>query len=260
MIEDRLLALIREALGAAAIALGIDGELPEPELLAPKQKDHGDFATNVALALASRAGRPPREVAEAIVRRSPKRRSSRSVEVAGPGFINLFLTPDWLHDALREIDRARGPTTAGRSRTGSACRWSSSVANPTGPLHVGHARNAAIGDALARLLEPPGWSVEREYYFNDAGGQMDRFGASVEARYLQLLGRDAEVPEDGYRGDYVTDIAQDILRDRGRRARRPARRRAARAAARRRRGARPRRDPGDARAVRRALRRLRLRA
>jgi arginyl-tRNA synthetase len=83
--------------------------------------------------------------------------------------------------------------------------------NPTGPLTIGHARNAAIGDALARLLEHAGWAVEREYYFNDAGGQMDRFGASVEARFLQELGRDAELPEDGYRGDYVADIARDIL-------------------------------------------------
>ena len=84
-------------------------------------------------------------------------------------------------------------------------------ANPTGPLTIGHARNAAIGDALARLLTFAGHEVEREYYFNDAGGQMDRFGASVEARYLQLLGRDAELPEDGYHGEYVADLARDIL-------------------------------------------------
>ena len=85
-------------------------------------------------------------------------------------------------------------------------------ANPTGPLTVGHARNAAIGDALARLLSFAGHEVEREYYFNDAGGQMDRFGASVEARYLELVGREAEVPEDGYHGDYVVDLARDISR------------------------------------------------
>ena len=88
-------------------------------------------------------------------------------------------------------------------------------ANPTGPLHIGHARNAALGDALARVLEAAGWSVEREYYFNDTGGQMDRFGASVEARYLQLLGREAEVPEDGYHGEYVSDLARRILETEG---------------------------------------------
>src|SRR5207244_10062121 len=91
----------------------------------------------------------------------------------------------------------------------------SGSASPPGPLHGGHARNAALGDALARLLEAAGRTVEREYYFNDAGGQMDRFGASVEARYLELLGRDAELPEDGYRGDYVRTYAEDILREHG---------------------------------------------
>ncbi len=214
MIEDRLLALIREALGAAAIGLGVDGELPEPELLAPKQKDHGDFATNVALALASRAGRPPREVADAIRAAFPEAPFLSRVEVAGPGFLNLFLTPDWLHDALSEVIQ-RGDAYGRSEPNGKRVQVEFVSSNPTGPLTIGHARNAAIGDALARLLEHAGWSVEREYYFNDAGGQMDRFGASVDARFLQELGRDAELPEDGYRGDYVTDIARDILRAEG---------------------------------------------
>ena len=214
MIEDRLLALIREALGAAATGLGIDGDLPEPELLAPKQKDHGDFATNVALALAARAGRNPREVAEAIRAALPEAPFLAHVDVAGPGFLNLFLTPDWLHDALREVIE-RGDAYGRAEPNGKRVQVEFVSSNPTGPMTVGHARNAAIGDALARLLEHAGWSVEREYYFNDAGGQMDRFGASVEARFLQELGRDAELPEDGYRGDYVADIARDILRTEG---------------------------------------------
>jgi arginyl-tRNA synthetase len=214
VIEDRLLALIREALRAVAIGLEIDGELPEPELLAPKQRDHGDFATNVALALASRAGRPPREVAEAILAAFPEAPFLSHVEVAGPGFLNLFLTPDWLHDALREAIE-RGAAYGRGEPNGKRVQVEFVSSNPTGPLTIGHARNAAIGDALARLLEHAGWGVEREYYFNDAGGQMDRFGASVEARFLQELGRDAELPEDGYRGDYVADIARDILRAEG---------------------------------------------
>ena len=214
MIEERLLELIRSALEAAAPGLGIEGELPEPELLAPKQKDHGDFSTNVALALASRAGRRPREVADAIRMAFPEASFVERVEIAGPGFLNIFLTNDWLHEALREVVD-RGAAYGRAAPNGRRMQVEFLSSNPTGPLTIGHARNAAIGDALARLLEHAGWTVEREYYFNDAGGQMDRFGASVEARFLQELGRVAELPKDGYRGDYVADIARDILRTEG---------------------------------------------
>lgn len=210
MIEDRLRELIRAALQAAAPDLGFDGDLPEPELLPTKQKEHGDFATNVALALASRAGRSPREVAEAVRAVFPEASFVERVEVAGPGFLNIFVTNDWLHDALRDVV-ARGSDYGRAAPNGKRVQVEFVSSNPTGPLTIGHARNAAVGDALARLLEHAGWSVEREYYFNDAGGQMDRFGRSVEARYLQELGQDAEVPEDGYHGAYVVDFARDIL-------------------------------------------------
>jgi arginyl-tRNA synthetase len=134
--------------------------------------------------------------------------------VAGPGFINLWTTDEWLHDVLRQVVH-EGDRYGGGRPTGRRIQVEFVSANPTGPLTIGHARNAAIGDALARLLRFTGHEVEREYYFNDAGGQMDRFGVSVEARYLQLLGREAEVPEDGYHGDYVTDLARAILDDEG---------------------------------------------
>jgi arginyl-tRNA synthetase len=210
VIEGRLVELIRSALDAAAPGLGIDGDLPEPELLVPKQKDHGDFSTNVALALAARASLQPREVAEAIRVAFPEASFVERVEIAGPGFLNIFLTNDWLYEVLREVVD-RGAAYGRAAPNGRRMQVEFVSSNPTGPLTIGHARNAAIGDALARLLEHAGWAVEREYYFNDAGGQMDRFGASVEARFLQELGRDAELPEDGYRGDYVADIARDIL-------------------------------------------------
>jgi arginyl-tRNA synthetase len=214
MIEAQLAEWLKEGLGKAAPELGIDGAVPEPELLVPKQKTHGDFATNVALALAKRAGRPPREVADAIAAALPPASFVERIEVAGPGFLNIFTTDAWLYDGLREI--ARLGAAYGRAEpTGRRVQVEFVSSNPTGPLHLGHARNATIGDALASLLEHAGWSVEREYYFNDAGGQMDRFGRSVEARYLQALGRDAELPEDGYRGDYVADIARDILATEG---------------------------------------------
>ena len=214
MIAERLAVLVREAVARAD--LGLDAQaIPEPEILSPKQKEHGDFATNIALALAGRVGRPPREVAQAVLAELPVGEGPiERAEVAGPGFINLFVRDDWLHDALRaavDPDADNGRVTP----LGRRVQVEFVSANPTGPLTLGHARNAAIGDALARILSFTGWDVEREYYFNDAGGQMDRFGASVEARYLQAIGREAEVPEDGYHGAYIADIGADILASEG---------------------------------------------
>ena len=214
MIEDQLVAWIGEGLVAAAPALGLDGDLPVPELLAPKQKEHGDFATNVALGLAKRAGRPSREVAQAIVDALPRAPFVERVEIAGPGFLNVFTTDEWLHAALRDVVAA-GEAYGRAAANGRRVQVEFVSANPTGPLHIGHARNAVLGDALARLFEAAGWIVEREYYFNDAGRQMDRFAASIEARYLQALGREAEVPEEGYHGAYLVPIAEDIRAERG---------------------------------------------
>jgi arginyl-tRNA synthetase len=153
-------------------------------------------------------------VAEVLVRHLPEAPFVAAAEVAGPGFVNFRLTSAWLEDALREVVEA-GEGYGRAAPHGRRAQVEFVSANPTGPLHIGHARNAALGDALARLFEAAGWSVEREYYFNDTGGQMDRFGASVEARYLQLLGRDDEVPEDGYHGAYLTDLAREIVETEG---------------------------------------------
>ena len=214
MIQDRLSELVHAALVAAEDELGLAGEPPGIELTKPRQKEHGDFATNVALVLAKRVGRPPREVAEVLLRHLPEASFVAAAEVAGPGFVNFRLTSAWLEDALREVVEA-GEGYGRAAPHGRRAQVEFVSANPTGPLHIGHARNAALGDALARLFEAAGWSVEREYYFNDTGGQMDRFGASVEARYLQLLGRDDEVPEDGYHGAYLTDLAREIVETEG---------------------------------------------
>jgi arginyl-tRNA synthetase len=215
MIQDTLARLVADAARAAAPDLGLDpDDLPVPELSRPRLKEHGDWSSNVALGLAGKAGRPPREVAEAIVSHLPTDGPVERVEIAGPGFVNLFVRPVLFQDALAGILEA-GERFGLAEPTGRRVDVEYVSANPTGPLHVGHARNAALGDALANLLAAAGEEVVREHYFNDAGGQMDRFGASVEARYLQALGRDAQVPEDGYHGDYLKDIAEDILRDRG---------------------------------------------
>jgi arginyl-tRNA synthetase len=212
MIQERLAELLRSAVVAAGLLR--DASELEIKLETPRQKEHGDFATSLAFSLAKRVGMPPREVAELIVRHLPPSDLVESAEVAGGGFINFRVTDAWLHSVLRETV-ARGAAYGRAEPGGRRAQVEFLSANPTGPLHIGHARNAALGDALARLLEFAGWDVQREFYFNDAGGQMDRFGASVEARYLSLLGRDAPVPEDGYHGDYVTDLARDILEKEG---------------------------------------------
>jgi arginyl-tRNA synthetase len=215
MIQDTLIRLLADAASAAAPDLGLDpAGVPPPELLKPRLKEHGDWSTNIALVLAPQVGRPPRSVAEAVAARIPTDGLVLRVEVAGPGFINLFLTDRWLHELLGEI-LERGPNFGRAERIGKRVQVEFVSANPTGPLHVGTARNAALGDSLANVLDAAGYEVEREYYWNDTGTQMVLLGASVEARYLELFGVEAEVPEGGYQGAYLRDLAEQIKRDFG---------------------------------------------
>jgi arginyl-tRNA synthetase len=198
---------LRAALAATLRELGVDDV--EVQLERPRDPDHGDWATNVALALGSRLRRPPRAIAEEIKARLDVAATGvASVEVAGPGFLNFRLSEASVTDALAELVRA--DESYGRSAAGAGepimVEWVS--ANPTGPLHIGHGRQAALGDAISTLLAWTGWTVHREFYYNDSGKQMERLAASVNARYQQLLGEEAEVPEDGYRGEYVGDIAR----------------------------------------------------
>jgi arginyl-tRNA synthetase len=164
----------------------------------------------VALRCAKAAGRPPREIADLIASRIAGHPDVDSVEVAGPGFINLRVSAHALQRVLgeaRDLDREFGSLDAGHGRRVQVEFVS---ANPVGPMHVGHGRWAALGDSMARVLQHAGWRVEREFYVNDAGVQMDIFGASVAARYLELLGRDVEFPEGGYRGTYIAEIAEEL--------------------------------------------------
>jgi arginyl-tRNA synthetase len=171
----------------------------------PRNREHGDWSTNVALQLAKAAGVPPRELAQLIAARLGEVPGIKSVEVAGPGFLNVVL------DAAAAGEIARSIVTSGASYgdndalAGHAVNLEFVSANPTGPLHIGHTRWAALGDALGRVLAAAGAHVVREFYVNDAGAQMDRFGASVLAR---LRGED--VPEDGYHGEYVVELAQQV--------------------------------------------------
>ncbi len=215
MITHRLADLVREAL-QRTIADGLlppEG-VPQIDFNRPKRRQHGDWATNVALAAAGPGARP-RDIAQALAERLPYSPLVARVEVAGPGFLNFHLSPAWLHDVVR---RAADPGSAfARSEEGRGARVDIEYvsANPTGPLNVVSGRHAAVGDAVANLLAATGYDVTREYYVNDAGRQIELFAQSVVARYLEHFGIDAAVPEDGYKGDYVREFAQDIAREVG---------------------------------------------
>ncbi|HST28887.1 MAG TPA: arginine--tRNA ligase [Rudaea sp.] len=176
-----------------------------------RSAEHGDFATNAALLLAKHARTNPRALAQALVAALPQNPQIAKVEIAGPGFINFFLAPAAYHDQVRRIhadSECYGRNASGAGKTAGVEFVS---ANPTGPLHVGHGRNAAIGDCIARLLAANGWSVKREFYYNDAGAQIANLAISVQARALGKSPDDAGWPEDGYRGDYIKDVAQAYL-------------------------------------------------
>ena len=213
-----LLESIRSAVAAAAgEALGIDP--PAVPLAPPAQPEMGDLASPLAMGLAKSQKRPPREIAEAVAERLRARPGAAEwlagVEVAGPGFLNMTLTPAWFAGAAASLAAEGERHGAGSAVTPLSILLEFVSANPTGPPHVGHARQAAYGDSLGRILAFAGHTVTREYYVNDAGRQMRQFGASVAARYAQLCGRDAEVPEDGYRGDYVIEIARAVREEIG---------------------------------------------
>ncbi|HSO81433.1 arginine--tRNA ligase [Thiocapsa sp.] len=208
--------LIRTALASLVEAPTADADaLPAPQVDRTKDTSHGDFATNVALVLAKRLGAKPREIAQRLVDALPASPLVARVEVAGPGFINFFLAEDAYRRLIPEILSA-GPAF-GLSRIGAGQRVQVEFvsANPTGPLHVGHGRGAAYGAVVADLLAAVGFDVHREYYVNDAGRQMDILASSVWLRYLELCGEELTFPSNGYKGDYVWDIAATLHREHG---------------------------------------------
>lgn len=205
-------AFVRDAVAAAVAADEVCfAEVPEIHVERPRDPAHGDWATNVAMVLAKTAGMNPRQLAEIIAGRMSGHTDVAAVEVAGPGFINLRLSAHALQRILTEARRAG--SDFGRISDGGGRRVQVEFvsANPVGPMHVGHGRWAALGDSMARVLGHADWDVQREFYINDQGVQMDVFARSVAARYLELCGREAEFPEEGYRGAYIVDIAKEIF-------------------------------------------------
>lgn len=222
MIRDELAQLVEQG-ARAAMAQGDLPEVPLPEVTVerPRQPEHGDYASNIAMKLRRAMGGNPLAIAEKIVARMPSSPMIGSVEVARPGFINLRLSDAWL---ARQIDAilARGEGFADSTLgAGQRVQVEFVSANPTGPLTVGNGRGAVIGTTLAAVLEATGHSVEREYYVNDAGTQVETFAQTLYARYQQLFGRHVDIPPDGYPGEYMVDLARRIRDEYGDRFLRP---------------------------------------
>ena len=211
--KEQLTQLILQALQK----LVAEGQLPADapvrvQIERTRDPDHGDLATNVALGLAKAAGKKPRELAELICGALPEATFVARTEIAGPGFINFFLSGASSQAVIRRIleqGEAFGTTATGAGRKVQVEYVS---ANPTGPLHVGHGRGAAVGDSICRLLQATGWDVTREFYYNDAGQQISNLALSVQARCRGVGPEDPGWPADGYRGDYIEEVAQAYLR------------------------------------------------
>ena len=211
-IRESLESVLYQALKAAVEAGELPlNEIPQPSLERPREEGHGDWACTIAMRLAKAAHMNPRAIAQAIVDHLSENNLVESFEIAGPGFINLTLTNASFQAVVSEA-RQQG-SDFGKSELSEPCKVNLEYvsANPTGPMHVGHGRWAALGDAIARVMRHAGYSVDEEFYINDQGNQMNVFGNSIVVRYQQLLGQDVEMPEACYGGAYIKDIAQAII-------------------------------------------------
>jgi arginyl-tRNA synthetase len=215
---NQVKATVKEAIIEAAVSAGIAeaSQLPEIILEVPKDKAHGDFATNIAMQLSRIAKQNPRQIAEQLVAHLRKEQAGiAEAEIAGPGFINFKMNKSYLYSIIKDVlakgDRY-GEVNVGQ---GKRVQVEFVSANPTGSLHLGHARGAAVGDALCNVLDLAGYKVSREYYINDAGNQIVNLAKSIEARYLQALGQDVPMPEDGYHGEDIKQFAAELSQREG---------------------------------------------
>ncbi|MES5843838.1 MULTISPECIES: arginine--tRNA ligase [unclassified Bacillus cereus group] len=215
---EQVKGLIKEEIQAAVLKaeLATEEQIPNVVLESPKDKTNGDFSTNMAMQLARVAKKAPRMIAEELVANFDKAKASiEKIEIAGPGFINFYMDNSYLTDLIPTIvnaGEAYGETNTGK---GEKVQVEFVSANPTGDLHLGHARGAAVGDTLCNLLAKAGYDVSREYYINDAGNQIHNLALSVEARYMQALGLEKEMPEDGYHGADIIAIGKRLAEEFG---------------------------------------------
>ncbi len=218
--KELIVSILREAIGRARAAGQLTGDIPSIGIEAPRDPAHGDVASNIALTLAKPERKPPRAIAEIIKAHVTLPAEVSEVSVAGPGFINFRMSPAYWHSEMRRAASAgrafwKPRVWELRPGAGKKVQVEFLSANPTGPVTVGHGRNAVLGDTIARLYEAAGFDVTREYYFNDGGRQMKLLGESVRVRYLQAHGIDATMPEEGYQGEYIVDIARVLKADQG---------------------------------------------
>ncbi|ANB59127.1 arginine--tRNA ligase [Anoxybacillus sp. B7M1] len=213
-VKEQLKKEIKQAVIKAGLAT--EQEVPNVILEVPREKAHGDYSTNMAMQLARVAKKAPRMIAEELVRHFDKTKASiEKIEIAGPGFINFYMDNSYLTNLIPliiEAGASYGQTNVGQ---GQRVQVEFVSANPTGSLHLGHARGAAVGDSLCNVLEKAGFEVTREYYINDAGNQIFNLAKSVEARYFQALGLDKDMPEDGYYGEDIVELGKQLAKEHG---------------------------------------------
>lgn len=209
---------IKEALKEAILKAELtDAEgMPAIQLDSPRDKANGDYATNIAMQLTKIAKKPPRAIAEAILENMDTTGTViEKIDIAGPGFMNISIRKDYLADVVKAVLEQGADYGRSKSGAGEKIQVEFVSANPTGDLHLGHARGASVGDSLCNVLDYAGYNVSREYYINDAGNQINNLARSLEARYMQALGQDVEMPEDGYHGQDIKDIAQAMVKEHG---------------------------------------------
>ena len=209
---------LKEEIKQAAIKANLaeEAQIPSVVLETPKEKAHGDYSTNMAMQLARVAKKAPRQIAEQLIENFDKSKASiEKIEIAGPGFINFYMDNSYLTDLIPAILEAGDNYGESKVGNGQKIQVEFVSANPTGDLHLGHARGAAVGDSLCNVLAKAGYDVSREYYINDAGNQINNLALSVEARYFQALGMDKSMPEDGYHGEDIIGIGKKLAEEFG---------------------------------------------
>lgn len=217
-IAEQMKDVLKEEIKSAVLKAGLaeESQIPNVVLETPKDKTHGDYSTNMAMQLARIAKKAPRQIAEELVSHFDKGKASiEKLDIAGPGFINFYMNNQYLTKlipSVLEAGEAYGETNIGN---GERVQVEFVSANPTGDLHLGHARGAAVGDSLCNVLSKAGYDVSREYYINDAGNQINNLALSVEVRYFEALGLEKPMPEDGYRGEDIIAIGKRIAEEYG---------------------------------------------